>query len=203
MAGNVMDPMPSFLAAVLLLSASFSVTLEPPFGRAEARATDVGPEGLVLEVEVEIDTQALVVLVRGVGPVDELPPVALAELGPGRWGGVVEMPVVVDILLGFEIIRPDGGSAIVSELHRLSELGVDPAVFDVVDTTTTVAASATGDDGGGGAPVTDTGPSTAPIWLAVAAGTAALALLLVWWRGDRNNENAASAQDAAEPSDAG
>lgn len=137
---------------------------------------------MVVEVEVEVTESALVVLARGVGQVDELPPVALTELSEGRWGGIVELPVVDDIMLGFEIIRPDGGSAVVSELHRLSELGVDPAVFDVGEPTTTAVTSA------GEEPVDD-GPSSAPVWLAVAAGAAALGLLLLWWLwGDRSDD---------------
>ena len=160
--------MRTFLALWLL-----SVTLSPPFVSAEARATSVGDDGMVLEVQVEVTESALVVLARGVGRFDELPPVALAELSEGRWGGIVELPIVEDIRLGFEIIRPDGGSAVVSDLHRLSELGVDPAVFGVGQPTTTPATA-------GEAPVDD-GPSTAPIWLAVAGVLAAFALLLLWW----------------------
>lgn len=175
-----------------------SVTLSPPFVTAEARATSVGDDGMVLEVQVEITESALVVLARGVGRVDELPPVALSELGEGRWGGIVELPVVDDILLGFEIIRPDGGSAVVSDLHRLSELGVDPAVFGVAQPTTTAAADA------GEEPAHD-GPSTAPIWLAVAAGAAALALLLVWWLwGDRDDaEDDAEDDEVIDPDEPG
>ena len=166
----------------LLVLWLLSVTLSPPFVSAEARATSVGDDGMVLEVQVEISESALVVLARGVGRFDELAPVALAELSEGRWGGIVELPIIEDIRLGFEIIRPDGGSAVVSELHLLSELGVDPAVFDVGRPTTTAAVSAEDEPA-------DDGPSTAPIWLAVGAGAAALALLLIWWLwGDRDDD---------------
>jgi hypothetical protein len=159
-----------------------SVTLSPPFVTAEARATSVGADGMVLEVYVEISDSALVVLARGVGRFDELAPVALTQLGEGRWGGIVEIPIIEDIRLGFEIIRPDGGSAVVSDLHLLSELGVDPAVFGVGQPTTTLAPSAGQEPGSGD-------PSTAPIWLGVGAGASALALLLVWWLwGDRSDD---------------
>lgn len=166
------------LAALVLLS----VTLSAPFGEAEARAVEVDEEGMVLEVQVEIEGSALVVLARGVGSFDELPPVALAELGPGRWGGIVELPVIEDVLVGFEIIRPDGGTAIVSALNPLSELGVDPAVFAAGVATTTASAPADRAGPGGN------DPSFAPIWLAIAAGAAALALLLIWWLGGGEDE---------------
>ena len=61
-----------------------SVTLSPPFGQAEARAVDVRDDGMTLEVEVEVQQSALVVLVRGVGSVDELPPVAASAEPPPR-----------------------------------------------------------------------------------------------------------------------
>jgi len=180
--------MRSLLSLVLL-----SVTLSSPFGEAQARAVEAGPDGMTIEVEVEVDQSALVVLVRGASRLEELAPVALVELSPGRWAGIVEIAIVEDILVGFELIRPDGGSAIVSELHRLSELGVDPAVFAAAQPTTTSTA-------GTGVPtVTDPGPSTAPIWLAVAAGAAALALLLVWWLGDRPDGDDAADGDSGEP----
>lgn len=166
-----------------------SVTLSPPFVSAEARATSVGDDGMVLEVQVEITDPALVVLARGVGRFDELAPVALSELSDGRWGGIVEIPIVEDIRMGFEIIRPDGGSAVVSELHLLSELGVDPAVFSAGQPATTLAPSV-------GEEPTDDGPSRALIWLAVAAGAAALALLLVWWLGGEDDDEGVDDESA-------
>jgi len=169
------------LVALVLLS----VTLSPPFGEAEARAVEVGTDGLVLEVFVEVDTSALVVLARGVGRFDELAPVALTELSPGEWGGIVELPIVEDIRIGFELIRPDGGSALVSELHTLSELGVDPAVFGVAEAQTTTSAASSTDTTEASAASSGDEPSTAPIWLGVIAGAGALVLILVWWRGDR------------------
>ena len=155
---------------VLLGMVFFTVSLSAPFGLAEATAVEVSDEGMVIEVIVEVEETALVVLARGASQFDELPPVALAELSPGRWGGIVEIPVVEDILLGFELIRPDGGSAIVSELHRLSELGVDAAVFASAEP----APPTTSSDGAVAAPVGNGEPSRGPIWLAVAAGAAIL-----------------------------
>jgi hypothetical protein len=179
------------LFALLMLS----VTLSAPFGEAEARAIEVGADGMVLEIEVTIDESALVVLARAVGVVDEAS-FALAELGPGRWGGVVEIPVVEDILMGFEIIRPNGESSVVSDLNRLSDLGVDPAVFGVGSSTTTTApTSATPETV---APSADSGPSAVPIWMAIVAGAAALALLLVWSLGDRSAPNTDDASPRAE-----
>ncbi len=182
-----------------------SVTLSPPFGQAEARAVDVRDDGMTLEVEVEVQQSALVVLVRGVGPVDELPPVAMSELTPGRWGGIVELPVVENIQLGFEVIRPDGGSAEVSELSSLIELGVDPAIFELdIAPATTEGVSGPTAETSASAERSDSDPSVAPIWLAVATGAAALALVLVWSLGGRKDDDAHQAGETVpDPVDDG
>jgi hypothetical protein len=85
-----------------------------------------------------------------------------------------------------------------SELHRLTELGVDPAVFQIgeePDDPTTVVAEP------------EEEPSTGWAWLALAAGAAGVALLLVWWvwparrssgRGE-DGDDSATGDDAAEP----
>ena len=183
--------MHTFLVAMLL-----SVALSAPFDTAEARATEVGPEGLTIEVQVTVDQSALVVLARGVGPVDELPPVALSELSEGRWGGIIELPIVADILVGFELIRPDGGSAVVSELHRLTELGVDPAVFDAATPPTTDQASGDTSTADTTAPPTDDDePSDGLIWLGIATGAAALALLLIWWLPSKSDDDEAAGDE--------
>jgi hypothetical protein len=160
----------------LLALFALSVTLAPPFGRAEVTAVPAPGEGLRLEVAVEVSQSAVAVLVRGVGTGDELPPVALSDQGDGTWLGIVDLPEVENILMGFELI-PAEGPATVSDLHTLVELGVDEVVFvDEADpeasaSVETVSAADVADDDEEGVEW---------IWLALAAGAAGLALLL-WW----------------------
>ena len=145
--------------------------LSPPFGEATASATSADGR-LRLDVSVEVDATPVAVVVRGVGPgALELEPVALAQREEGRWEGIVEIPVVENILLGFEAI-PEQGPTSLSELNTLTDLGVDSAVFafDRPDT-------AFGEDDDESL-VTPEGARWG--WLGVAAGAAALALLALW-----------------------
>ena len=116
-----------WLAVVALL---FAVPLPAPFGDAEATALVVSEDGsAVLDVSVEVSGTPAAVLVRGIGLVDELPPVALSPRGDGTYGGIVELRTTVGVFLGFEFIPAGGGASTVSELHTLIELGVDPAAL--------------------------------------------------------------------------
>lgn len=158
--------MTGFLVALLLM-----LPLSPPFGEASATATSADG-GLRLDVSVEVDAAPVAVLVRGVAPgAIELPPVALAERDDGRWEGIVEVPIVENILMGFEII-PGQGPATVSELHTLTELGVDSAIFTINRPDTGF-----GEDDDASL-VTPEGARWG--WLGVAAGAAALTLLALW-----------------------
>lgn len=156
-----------WLGALLLL-----IQLSPPFGEATATATAVN-DGLRLEVSVEVDGSPVAVVVRGVGTGNaELPPVALGDKGGGRWAGIVELPIVENIRMGFEII-PQQGPAVVSELHTLTELGVDRAIFGLDDVPTGL---------GEESPlVTEEGRRWG--WLALAAGAGALMLIALWAAG--------------------
>jgi hypothetical protein len=157
--------MNGLLAALLVL-----LPLSTPFGEATATASSVDG-GLWIEVAVEVTDSPVAVVVRGRGPGgSELPPVALADRGNGLWEGVVSLPVIENILIGFESI-PAQGPTIVSELHTLTELGVDRAIFTFDD------------------PDTGFGEEDEPLvtpegarwgWLGVAAGAGALALIAFW-----------------------
>ena len=155
------------LAALLLVM----LPLASPFGEATATATAVD-DGLRLEVSVEVEGSPAAVVVRGIASGNaELPPVALGNKGDGVWAGIVELPIVENIRLGFEFI-PERGTAKVSELHTLTELGVDRAVFSIDP-----------------AP-TGFGEETPPDpqgrrwgWLALAAGAGALTLIALWTTG--------------------
>ena len=159
-----------------------AVPLPFPFGDAEATALVVADDGsAVLEVTVHVAGAPVAVLVRGVGPLDELPPVALADRGNGIWSGLVQLRTTTGVLLAFEYL-PGGGATVVSDLHTLIELGVDQAAL--------VPPIPPGSGAGTAAPSTVVPPrANEPQWgwLAVAAGSAGLALLLLWlWLGRRD-----------------
>ena len=158
--------MTGFLLALVLL-----LPLSAPFGEATATATSAD-DGLQLEVSVEVNASPVAVVVRGMGAgASELPPVALSDRGDGRWEGIVELRVIENIVLGFEII-PAQGPATISELHTLTELGVDSAIFSMDNPNTGF-----GDDVDRSL-VTPEGARWG--WLGLAAGAAALTLIAFW-----------------------
>ncbi len=153
------------LAAMLVL-----LPLSAPFGEATATATSLD-DGLSIDVSVEVQGSPVAVLVRGIAPGNsELPPVALRDRGDGRWEGIVTLPVVENMLIGFESI-PAVGPAQVSSLHTLTELGVDSAIFTLDNPETAFGDS---DE----SLVTPEGARWG--WLGIAAGAAALGLLALW-----------------------
>jgi hypothetical protein len=157
---------------LVLLASLLLLPLDPPFGEATATATAVD-DGLRLEVSVEVEGSPVAVVVRGVATGNaELPPIALGNKGDGLWAGIVELPIVEDIRLGFEII-PERGPGVVSELSTLTELGVDRAIFALDDVPT----------GLGEETPLITNESRRWGWLGLAAGAVAL-MLVVLWAGD-------------------
>ena len=153
------------LFAVLMLL----LPLDAPFVEATATAASID-DGMRLEVFVEVEGTPTAVLARGLGAGNlELPPVALADRGDGLWEGIVEVPIVDNIRLGFEFI-PVRGEALVSELHSLTDLGVDRAIF-AVDPVPAI-------------PVAEDPPGTPEGrrwgWLGLAAGAAALTIVALW-----------------------
>ena len=169
--------MPTLLAMLL------SVTLAAPFGEAEVSAIRAGNGELQLSVTVEVEVGAVAVLARTVG-VDgaELPPVALSNVRSGVWQGIVTVPIRPDLRMGFELIAESGTTAVVSEVHTLVELGVDPAALQQVSgggTTRPIEDPAIEDPGDG-----DTRRWG---WLGLAAAAAALAAVAVWVLGGRGS----------------
>ena len=110
----------------VVLAVLLAVTLGAPFGPAEARAVD-DAEGLVVEVEVQVDGSWEAVLVRPFSSFDELPPTALLDRGDGTWAGSVALPTADDWSIVFDAIDPAGETER-SRTTTLVELGVDPVV---------------------------------------------------------------------------
>jgi hypothetical protein len=191
-----------------VLTMLLAVPLPAPFGDAEASALTIDDDGsAVLEVSVEIQGAPVAVLVRGIGLVDELPPIALVPRGDGTYGGLVELNTTIGVLLGFEYIPAGGGAAVVSDLHTLIELGVDQAALARVQPGEVPSISR---------PTVSAEPESAPErrwgWLALAAGAAGLALVFLWlwlgrddgidnWSGNTDNSADADEETSGEPAD--
>lgn len=168
---------------VLLLS----VTLAAPFGDAEARALEID-SGMTIEVSVAIDGGRSAVLARVVAISGELPPVALVDQGNGRWVGILRFSGREDVRVAFEAID-SGGQSEISDLTTLTDLGVDPAVISPSRPTQP--------------PPEEPGPNW---WLlgGIAAGLAALALVVVWAVGnkvDKQTENPDNSTDVDQSAD--
>lgn len=157
-----------FLLALLL-----SVTLSPPFGEASATLIGFTPSEVTFEVIVEVLDPAAIVLMRGEDIAgNEIAPVALNSRGDGMWGAVVVLPARSDLLIVFESIPERGGSTL-SDASSLAELGIDPDVLTLMERP----------------PPTEPDTSRPGIlWvvLAVVAALAALILLLIWSRLDKD-----------------
>lgn len=167
-----------------LLPLLFVVPLTAPFGDAEASALVVNPDGsAVLEVAVEVFGAPAAVLVRGVGLVDELPPVALGPRGDGTYAGIVELRTVDGVLLGFEYIPAGGGPSTLTDLFTLVQLGVDPAALArAAPVTPDAAATSLVASPDAGDPSAEGGGATSWAWLAFASGAAFLGLAILWIR---------------------
>lgn len=171
----------------ILFALLLSVTLAAPFGDAEARALEMG-SGMTIEVSVAVDGGRSAVLARVVAIAGELPPVALVDQGNGRWVGILRLSGREDVRVAFEAIG-GGGESVISDLTTLTELGVDPAVISPSRPTRP--------------PVEESGPNW---WLlgGVAAGLAALVLLVVWAVDDKTgdrSENRDSSGDVGQDAD--
>lgn len=153
---------------VLLLALLLSLQLGAPFGEADARATSV--EGkFVVEISVEAPPGPDAVFARVVDAGRELPAVALAPLGGRRYGGILTLSEVRDVRVAFEARL--GVDVVVSELVTLSDLGVDPVVFDFA---TSPEALPTVEQ--------DETPSRLPLVIGVLFAFASLVLIGVWSR---------------------
>ncbi|MCH8985259.1 MAG: hypothetical protein IIB04_01440 [Acidobacteria bacterium] len=153
---------------ILLLALLLSLQLGAPFGEADASAISVDGE-FVVELSVEAPPGPDAVFARVVDAGRELPAVALAPLGGRRYGGILTLSEVRDVRVAFEARL--GVDVVVSELVTLSDLGVDPVVFDFAtspETSPTVEQDDT--------------PSRLPLVFGVVFAFASLVLLAVWSR---------------------
>ena len=167
----------------LLIAIVLGLPLGPPFGEAELTAVSSTQSTLTLEARVEVLTGTQIVLVQPYDSAGQpMDPRPMSDLGDGRWAAVLEVPRRSDISIGFEIL--DGGLTVRSEVHSLVELGVDAAVFrdpapDPIDEEE------------------QTSRDPALAWLALAAGAAAVALVLLAGRRVRPRKDRGS-NDGAE-----
>lgn len=164
-----MRPMP-FLLALLL-----SVALSPPFGEASARLIGFTLTDVTIEVSVEVQEPASIVLMRGQDVSgQELDAVALLLRNDGTWGAVVELPARSDLRIVFELIR-EGAASTLSDASTLADLGIDPQRLTLVERPD---------------PVEESTPRPGRAWIivAVVAALGALALLGVWARPSEDSE---------------
>lgn len=159
----------------LLVAVLLSVTLSPPFGEASARLIGFTPTDLTIEVTVEVQEPASIVLMRGQDVSgQELDAVALLQRDDGTWGAVVELPARSDLRIVFELIR-EGAASTLSDASSLADLGIDPERLTLVARPDPVEEPASR-------------PGLAWIIVAAIAALAALTLLAVWARPSRDSE---------------
>ncbi len=165
----------------ILFALLLSVTLAAPFGDAEARALEID-SGMTVEVSVAVDGGRSAVLARVVALAGELPPVALVDHGNGRWVGILRLSGREDVQIAFEAIDAAGQSDL-SDLTTLTDLGVDPAVISSSRPTQL--------------PPVKRGPNW---WLVggVAAGLAALVLIVVWAVDNKTGDRSKDSDDSGE-----
>ena len=172
-----------FLLAVTLVF----VPLGGPFVDASATAERIG-DLLEVEFEVEVDRSASVVVAHiVVGGDQPQRSVSLDLRGGGVFAGFVTLPVQESIIV-FELIGPAG--SVLSAATTLSELGVDFSEFGV-------RVTPPGDD-----PPADpiTPEARRWMWLAIAAGAAALSALAFWAIGGKDeSQSAPDGSDVVDP----
>ena len=149
--------------SVLLVAA---VDLGAPFVDASADARRV-TGGIEVELEVELNVDVATVVAHVVIPGAEQQTVTLNSRGAGVYGGLVTVPAE-DLVVVFEAVDIDRD--VLSQPATLTELGVDPAVFQ------SDRSFALPDD------PTRTVTPNARRWLWAAAGLGAASLALIgWW----------------------
>ena len=185
------DPGMQFLLAIGLLF----VPLGGPFVDASANASRTG-DMLEVELQVEVNQTATVVIAHIVVGGDEPQrSVSLDFRGGDVFAGSVTLPVQESVVI-FELLGP--GGSVLSAATTLSEMGVDFGAFGA-------RVTPLGED----PPVDPVTPAAKRwLWLAIAAGAAALSLLAFWAVGGKQEaqspgDGSASDETAGESEDSG
>jgi len=165
------------------------IPLGGPFTDASASAEPLGAE-MDVELVAQVDAVADVVIAHiVVGGDQPQRSVTLDDRGSGVYGGFVTLPIQEAIVV-FELFAPGGG--VLSDPATLTELGVDLAAVSGRDPFTPVEA-----DPEGGI----TNEARRWLWLAAAAGAAALSVLAFWARGTPQDGDAEAPGDTYSPAD--
>lgn len=173
--------MPFFAILALML-----IPLGGPFVDARASAEPLGTE-MDVELIAQVDSGGTAVIAHiVVGGDQPQRSVTLDSRGSGVYGGFVTLPIQEAVVV-FELFGAGGG--VLSNPATLTELGVDLLAVSGRDPFTPVE----GDPSGG-----ITSEARRWLWLAAAAGAAALSALAFWARGAAEPE-AETTAEVAEP----
>jgi len=168
------------LAVVILLMPD----LGGPFVDASAEASRADG-GLRVELEVQLNTEVSTVVAHVASPGQEQQTVALSDRGNGVHGGFMSIDAE-DVVVVFEVLDVDRD--LLSQPVTLTELGVDPSVFE------SDRSFAVDEDG------TRIVTPTARRWLWSAAGLGLASIALIaWWAMGARSDGAAERED--EPAD--
>lgn len=157
-----------------------SVLIGGLFGSASANVDAIGPDVMVIDIEVEVPPAAANVVAHLSFESEELV-LPLTDRGDGVFGIRTELPPR-NYFVVFEVVGESGGSSDPVSLTQLgAELSGDPGA-----TTTTVADEGLGRE------------SRQMLWLAIALGAASLSALAFWVLGGRDQERDGGKRDESE-----
>lgn len=161
-----------------------SVLIGGLFGSASATVDAIGPEVMVVDIEVEVPPGAGNVVAHLSFEGEDLV-LPLTDRGDGVFGIRTELPPR-NYFVVFEVVGEDGGS---SEAVSLTDLGADLSGGSTGATTTTAEDEGLGRE------------SRQMLWLAVALGAASLSALAFWALGGRDDhEEEEPTSESPEPS---
>jgi hypothetical protein len=149
-----------------------SVLIGGLFGAASATVDAMGPEVMIVDVEIEVPPATGNVVAHLSFESEELV-LPLTDRGDGVFGIRTELPPR-NYFVVFEIVGEDGAS---SDPVSLTELGADLSGEGTGPTTTAADDEGLGEE------------SRQMLWLAVALGAASLSALAFWVLGGRDDED--------------
>lgn len=175
---------------IALLALVLWVPVGGVFGEAVAEGSSTETGLISIEIEVEVPA-ATSVVAHIIDPGDGQTTLSMYP----RTGGVFAVSAEVeqaDLVVVFEVL--DGQEVVMSRPVTLSELGVDPAALGAIVEPNLLEVET---------PTPEVGitPATRKnIWLAVALGASALALLAIWAAGPKLPEETGVGDDVARDS---